>query len=321
MSYDIDGWMASEDSVVSEPANYVPPGETDERFASQTWENDAGPGLTMSWGSGSDYVDRVGGGQGFGGGSTMSMAGFSSSSGGSSGGGGTVSRSGGGGSFSYTPATPTGRTTTTSYLNTKALPTFSAPTFSAPTYTSPVYDQGRVNYLAQQQFAPMQTKLQNALYTGMGKVAATDNPYMQAQARKQLLSGYGGGLSEGAAASSRMGQQLYQPEYQGKLTEAQTNYQGQLASSQATFNAQMASAEALFKAAMMDWEKSGTATTTQRDTFDAPTTSANVTGGLYTPSDVNSYNPHYGKTYKSRDDYIASGDYMRNILTSGFSVR
>ena len=201
----------------------------------------------------------------------------------------TVTSTGNANRFQYFNATPTGRTSTVSYSGGKALPTF-----TAPTYTNPAYDYGRVNYLAQQQAAPQYSKLAQGLYSGMGKIAATDNPYMQSQARKQLLAGYGSGVSEIASGAARTGAQLYNTEYQGKLQEAQMNYQGQ-----------MATAQALFEAAMQDWSKSVTTTSTERNLYGQDESG-------YRPSGVKYSSPNYGKTYASYDDYIKSGDYISN---------
>ena len=206
-------------------------------------------------------------------GSTMSISPYGSTTYGSqpvvSGGGGSSSRI----TPSYMQPLVTGRTSTTSYTAGKALPTF-----TAPTYTTPTYDYGRVNYLAQQQAAPQYNKLAQGLYTGIGKIAATDNPYMQAQARKNLLAGYGAGVSEVASGAARTGAQLYNTEYQGKLQEAQMNYQGQ-----------MATAQALFEAAMQDWQKSLTTTTTESNIYNNQGTST-ATSGM-TPFELMTYNP------------------------------
>jgi hypothetical protein len=155
----------------------------------------------------------------------------------------------GGGGSTTTTRRPylTGTTNTTTYIGGGALPTM-----SSPTYNLPAYDYGRINYLAQQQAAPLYTKARNALYTGMGKIAATDNPYMQGQARKQLMSGYGGGLSDIAAGAARTGAQLYAPEYAGQIQKATSEYGGQLATAQSNF-----------QAALAEWQKSlKTVTTT-----------------------------------------------------------
>lgn len=182
-------------------------------------------------------------------------------------GGSSGGRSGGsiGGGVSNMGSSSTS-VSTTSYIGGKALPTM-----NVPTYNLPLYDYGRINFLAQQQAAPQYSKLRNALYTGMGKVNATDNPYMQGQARKQLLQGYGGGLSEVSAGAAKTGEQLYGQEYAGKMTEASANYQGQLTA-----------AQAMFQAAMADWEKSFTAhTTTTTDTLPYSTS---LYGGVGTGS-------------------------------------
>lgn len=137
-------------------------------------------------------------------------------SGGSSGGGSRIYGGFGGNA---------GSTQTTSYLSNKTL----------PQYTHPTYDYGRVNFLAQQQAAPQLSKLQTGLYAGMGKVNATDNPYMQGQARKQLLQGYGAGVSEIMQGATKTGEQLYGQEYSGLMQQAQANFQAALADYQKSF--------------------------------------------------------------------------------------
>lgn len=172
----------------------------------------------------------------------------------SGGSGGYISSGGqrGYGGTTYIPPTLTGKiettpmlsgkTSTTSYIGGGTLPTFSQPTFNLPEY-----DYGRINFLAQQQAAPQYTRLQQGLYSGLGKIASTDNPQMQRIAREDLLRGYGGGVSEIAAGSAKTGAELYAPEYAGKMTEASANYQGALTKAQADFNALMAEWEKSFK--------------------------------------------------------------------------
>ncbi len=154
----------------------------------------------------------------------------------------------------------TGRTSTTKYIGGGTLPTY-----TKPTYEHPEYDYGRINYLAQQQAAPQYTRLQQGLYAGLGKIASTDNPQLQRMARKDLLSGYGGGVSDIAAKSAETGIQLYTPEYAGKLTEASMNYQGGLAKAQADFSALMA-----------EYEKSFTQQTTESLTYTPQTSTTSL---------------------------------------------
>lgn len=160
-----------------------------------------------------------------------------------------------------TPQTPTKQATGTQTqpLNTRTRTSYlyggiGMPTYNAPSFNMPAYDINRVNFLTGQQAAPQMTRQRNALYAGMGKIAATENPYLQAKARKDLLQSYGGGISDIMAGASRTGQQLYQPEYQGQVTAAQETYRGGLQSSQA-----------MFQAAIQEWLKSlTTETTTER---------------------------------------------------------
>jgi hypothetical protein len=155
-----------------------------------------------------------------------------------------------------------GQTSTTRYTGGGALPTMNAPSFNLP-----AYDYGRINYLTQQQMAPLATKLQGALYTGIGKIASTDNPYMQAQARKQLMQGYGGGLSQAQAGAAKTAQELYNTEYGGLLTKAGSEYGGQLTTAQTNF-----------QAAMQEWLKS---LTTEQSTTNLYGTGTNTTNLLY----------------------------------------
>jgi hypothetical protein len=155
-----------------------------------------------------------------------------------------------------------GQTSTTRYAGGGALPTMNAPSFNLP-----AYDYGRINYLTQQQMAPLATKLQGALYTGIGKIASTDNPYMQAQARKQLMQGYGGGLSQAQAGAAKTAQELYNTEYGGLLTKAGSEYGGQLTTAQTNF-----------QAAMQEWLKS---LTTEQSTTNLYGTGTNTTNLLY----------------------------------------
>lgn len=220
--------------------------------------------------------------------------------------GGGASRAGSIGSLSpsyqYVAPQLLGSTSTTSYSGGGTLPTM-----TAPTYNLPEYDYGRINYLAQQQAAPLYTKARNALTTGIGKIASTDNPYMQAQARKQLMSGYGGGLSEIASGAAKTAAQLYAPEYAGQMQKATSEYGGQLTAAQANF-----------QAALAEWQKSLVQTTTTTNqysnagAFNTATGTMGSTTGGYKPSGVKYSSPYYGKTYASYDDYIASGDYLWN---------
>ena len=171
----------------------------------------------------------------------------------SSGGGGSRGSSVSSSAYPYQYIAPQlkSQTSTTSYSGGGPLPTM-----TAPKYNLPEYDYGRINYLAQQQAAPLYSKARNALTTGIGKVASTDNPYMQGQARKQLMSGYGGGLSEIAAGAARTGAQLYAPEYAGQMQKATSEYGGELATSQSNF-----------QAALAEWQKSLVQTTTSANTY------------------------------------------------------
>jgi len=155
----------------------------------------------------------------------------------------------------------TGSTATTKYTGGGALPTMNAPSFNLP-----AYDYGRINYLTQQQMAPLATKLQGALYTGIGKIASTDNPYMQAQARKQLMQGYGGGLSQAQAGAAKTAQELYNTEYGGLLTKAGSEYGGQLTTAQTNF-----------QAAMQEWLMSLTTEQSTTNVYSRPDTTQTQT--------------------------------------------
>jgi hypothetical protein len=152
---------------------------------------------------------------------------------------------------------------------------------TAPSFNLPAYDYGRINYLTQQQMAPLATKLQGALYTGIGKIASTDNPYMQAQARKQLMQGYGGGLSQAQAGAARTAQELYNTEYGGLLTKAGSEYGGQLTTAQTNF-----------QAAMQEWLKSLTTEQATTSIYNRPDTISTATN-LY-GTGTNTTNLLYG---------------------------
>jgi hypothetical protein len=163
-----------------------------------------------------------------------------------------------------------GNRTTTRYLSGGDLPSF-----TTPTYEAPEYDYSRVNYLQRQQAAPQYNKLQNALYSGLGKINATENPYMQQQGRRALLSGYGEGVGNISADAYRSAQGLYNTEYQGNVTSASKN-----------FDASLASAQALYQAAIENWKKSFTTEVVNEPnyalggaTVGSTTTNKNLYGG------------------------------------------
>ena len=311
--YEIEGWTNNAGSgdlnyynLYNNPAeggyeealNYVPSSGTTQ----------SGGGYTTSWG-GNETQPSASGWQPTAFGSTSTPTQTLSMDG--SGGGSTV-RSSGSSGVQVLPSTLMGTKSTTQYIGGGALPTMQTASMRAPAYNLPTYDYGRINFLAQQQAAPLYTKARNALTTGIGKVASTDNPYMQAQARKQLLSGYGGGISEIAAGAARTGAQLYAPEYAGQMQKAGTEYGGQLAAAQANMQAQQNTYSNQFQAAMQEWQKSlQTVTTEERDYGQGYNTGE--TSGTYTPSGLKYNDPNFGKTYKSRADYIASGDYARRL--------
>lgn len=180
--------------------------------------------------------------------------------------------------YQYIAPQLTGSTSTTSYSGGGALPTMQTASMTAPTYNIPEYDYGRINYLAQQQAAPLYSKARNALNTGIGKIASTDNPYMQSQARKQLMQGYGSGISEIAAGAARTGSELYAPEYAGQMQKATSEYGGQLTTAQANMQAQQQTYAAEFQAALADWQKSLVQTTTTQNTYTEPS-SFNIYSG------------------------------------------
>lgn len=202
--------------------------------------------------------------------------------------GGGASRAGSIGSLSpsyqYVAPQLLGSTSTTSYSGGGPLPTM-----TAPTYNLPEYDYGRINYLAQQQAAPLYTKARNALTTGIGKIASTDNPYMQAQARKQLMSGYGGGLSEIASGAAKTAAQLYAPEYAGQMQKATSEYGGQLTAAQANF-----------QAALAEWQKSLVQTTTTSNQYSSPQSFNTYTGQLGSSSSAG-----IGTGYKYQGKFYA----------------
>lgn len=219
----------------------------------------------------------------------------------------------------YIPPTLRGQRSTTQYLGGGTLPTFASPTYNAPTYNAPApyaapgYDYNRINYLATQQLAPQARALRGALYTGIGKIASTDNPYMQREGRKNLMQGYGTGLSEASAGASRTAQQLYNTEYagnvdsartkyQGEMSQAATQYQGALQGEATRYGGALSAAQASFQAALAEWQKSlQTVTTEERDYgqgFSA-TPGVQKTGGY-----LNS-----GMDY---EDYIKNTSYLGN---------
>ncbi len=244
----------------------------------------------------------------------------------SSGGGGSRGSSVSSSAYPYQYIAPQllGSTSTTSYSGGGPLPTMKTASMTAPEYNLPEYDYGRISYLAQQQAAPLYSKARNALNTGIGKIASVDNPYMQGLARKQLMSGYGGGLSEIAAGAARTGAQLYAPEYAGQMQKATSEYGGQLTAAQANMQAQQSTYANEFQAALAEWQKSLVQTTTSANTYSGaqmfnPNTGQMRGGssGGYTPTGLKYADPLYGKTYASYDDYIASGDYMNTLGTGG----
>jgi hypothetical protein len=240
----------------------------------------------------------------------ISLTPYGSSS--ASGGYGTGSVSSGGqrgSSLTYIPPTLTGKTETTPMLSGRTTTTNyigggTLPTYAQPTYEHPEYDYGRINYLAQQQAAPQYTRLQQGLYAGIGKVASTDNPQLQRMARKDLLSGYGGGVSDIAAKSAQTGIQLYAPEYAGKLTEASMNYQGGLAKAQADFSALMA-----------EYEKSFTQQTTEALTYTPQTSSTSM---LY--NDTNALGGGDTKSQLMNLYGLSAYDAEQRILQAGRSA-
>lgn len=294
--YDIEGWINNEgsgDAGFQEPANYLPGGYNADWDAPEHFSYEPGTNLESTT---TPTVGNISTGvSGFSpspSSSSWSPTSFGTNKNTESGvmSGGSSSSSGG----RYIPPTLTGRTRTSTYLNTKPLPMF-----NAPSYSSPAYDIGRVNYLSGQQFAPMVTRGREALYTNIGKIAATDNPYMQLKNRKAAMEGYGGILSEGQAAATRIGTGLYNTEYAGKVGEAKAN-----------FNAQMASNQAMFEAALKEWMQSGTTTDTEQLSYNGePLPKAPTTGGYL----------GMGMDY---EDYIKSGEYMNtksnDILVSRF---
>ena len=215
---DFTGWSPAEESggydynlynIDNTPMQYVP---------GNNYESAAVSMPTMSGGNQSSGASWLSG---------LKPFAINQPSGGS--GGGYLGGSGGG-SRSYGGYGNQGSTQVTSYLANKSLPSFNLPT----------YDYGRVNFLANQQAAPQLSKLRSGLYTGIGKINATDNPYMQKKARQDLLQGYGGGISDVMQGATKTGEQLYGQEYSGLMTQAQ----------------------AMFQAALQDYTKSMTTKTT-----------------------------------------------------------
>lgn len=260
--YEIEGWTNNAGSGnlnYQEPFNYVPSGYS---YSG----GDQSRELTQSWGGGEAVDTSSGGWSPVRYSSSPSTTNFPDSTTKYVGGGGGTQSSfrGVSGSPAYQYIAPQllGSTSTTSYSGGGPLPTMTAPTFNLPTY-----DYGRINYLAQQQAAPLYTKARNALTTGIGKIASVDNPYMQGQARKQLMSGYGGGLSEIAAGAARTGAQLYAPEYAGQMQKAGAEYSGELATRQANF-----------QAALAEWQKSLVQTTTTSNQYSSPSSFNTYTG-------------------------------------------
>jgi hypothetical protein len=240
------------------------------------------------------------------------------------GGGSSYSRSpsGGGSSVAFRDLL-TGRQSTTTTTGGGALPTmgtttFNAPTYTAPTYNAPSYDYNRINYLTTQQASPGFRKARNALYTGIGKVASTDNPWMQGQARKQLMQGYGESLTDINAGAARTAQQLYNTEYQGNIENARTAYQGALSGAatayqgaltaeQANFSSRQASQAAAFQAALAEWQKSLVTTTTEQMAYNNQPFSGNYStggssGGGYLGSGLD-YNDYVNKAYQTGTFY------------------
>ena len=291
--YDIEGWQNNEgsgdlnyynlynDQPSEEAMNYAP--------GPNSFEYDGGAVPTNDFGVGFSTTQY--------GGSGWRPTSYQASSSGTLGGGTTSggSRSSGGGG--YIPPTPTGKQSTTTWSGGGALPTFAAPTYNAPVYNKPAdyvapgYDYNRINYLSTQQLAPQARRLRGALYTGIGKIASTDNPWMQKQGRKDLMQGYGTGLSEASAGAARTAQGLYNTEYAGNVDSARTKYQGELSSaatqyqgalqSEATrYGGALTAAQNTFQAALSEWQKSLTQTTTEQTAYnDKPFNSLYSTGG------------------------------------------
>ena len=153
--YDIEGWTNNSGSGnlgYEEAFNYVPgvyTGGDSNRELTQSWGGNEAVGTGGSSWNPIQYSGTAATTGANLGGTTYTTSGGSNRSGLS----GSLSPS-----YQYIAPYLLGSTSTTSYSGGKALPTMTAPEFNLPEY-----DYGRINYLAQQQAAPLYTKARNAL--------------------------------------------------------------------------------------------------------------------------------------------------------------
>lgn len=102
-----------------------------------------------------------------------------------------------------------------------AMPTMGA----LPEYTMPKMDRARIGELTELSMGAPMGRLKEGLNRALLEARYSTNPMVRAMARRQALSGYGGGITDVRTGAHREAMGEYMPEYQSQLAKSQAEYQ------------------------------------------------------------------------------------------------
>lgn len=128
----------------------------------------------------------------------------------------------------------------------------SKPTMGAlPEYMMPTIDQGRISELTEKAMGGQMGKLRRGLSSAELGTRGITNPNVRAQMLRELLSGFGEGISDVRTGAGREAISQYMPEFQAATQKAGAEYQAGVSRVQSQFQADLA-----------DYMKRGIQTTT-----------------------------------------------------------
>lgn len=130
-----------------------------------------------------------------------------------------------------------------------AYPEYLMPEMGAlPQYEMPEMDRARIGELTELGMGAPMGRLKEGLSRALLEARYSTNPMVRAMARKQAMSGYGGGISDIRTGAHRGAMAEYMPEFQAQVGKSQVEYQAGIGKMQSEFQARLGKSQSEWQA-------------------------------------------------------------------------
>lgn len=130
-----------------------------------------------------------------------------------------------------------------------AYPEYLMPEMGAlPQYEMPEMDRARIGELTELGMGAPMGRLKEGLSRALLEARYSTNPMVRAMARKQAMSGYGGGISDIRTGAHRGAMAEYMPEFQAQVGKTQVEYQAGIGKMQSEFQARLGKSQSEWQA-------------------------------------------------------------------------